>query len=73
MYFGILSENQKEVDGMVDDPVDYDIKNNTLQESIKRICDKIDGLIDEDEIEREKMINEAINDLSGESGTTIMD
>ena len=73
LYFGILSENQKEEDGLVDDPVDYDIKNNTLQENIKRICDKIDGLIDEDEIEREKMINEAINDLSGESGTTIMD
>lgn len=71
IYFGMLTENQKEKDGLTEDPVDFEIKNATLQESIKKICDKIDTLIDEDEIEREQLINEAINDLS-DSGKTIV-
>lgn len=71
MYFGMLTENQKEKDGLTEDPVDFEIKNATLQESIKKICDKIDTLIDEDEMEREQLINEAINDLS-DSGKTIV-
>lgn len=71
IYFGMLTENQKEKDGLTEDPVDFEIKNATLQENIKKICDKIDTLIDEDEIEREQLINEAINDLS-DSGKTIV-
>lgn len=72
LYVNILSENQKEKDGITEDPVDYDIKNATLQENIKRICDKIDELIDEDELEREKIINEALDDITDASGKTII-
>ena len=68
----LLSENQKQNDG-VEEVIDYDIKNATLQENIKNICDKIDTLIDEDELNRETLINEAISDLNGVSGDTIND
>ena len=71
-YMELLSENQKQNDG-VEEVIDYDIKNATLQENIKNICDKIDTLIDEDELNRETLINEAISDLNGVSGDTIND
>lgn len=71
LYFDVLSESHKENVGLPEDPVDFEIKNATLQENIKRICDKIDTLIDEDEMEREQLITEAINDLS-DSGKTLV-
>ena len=55
----------------VEEVIDYDIKNATLQENIKNICDRIDELIDEDELKREELINEAISDLGDFSGDTI--
>ena len=66
----MLSEGQKQTDG-IEEVIDYDIKNATLQENIKNICDRIDELIDEDEIKRETLINEAISDLGDFSGDTI--
>jgi hypothetical protein len=72
LYFGILSENQKEVDGTQEEPVDYDVKNHTLHMNIEKICERIDKLIDKDELEREAIINEAIEDLSDLSGKTVM-
>ena len=69
-YMDMLSEGQKQSDG-VEEVIDYDIKNATLQENIKNICDRIDELIDEDEIKREALINEAISDLGDFSGETI--
>ena len=69
LYMSLLSEGQKEEEG-VEKVEDYDIKNNTLQESIKNICDKLDSLIDQDELNRENLINEAIEDLGEFSGTT---
>lgn len=69
-YMNMLSEGQKQEDG-VEEVIDYDIKNATLQENIKNICDKIDELIDEDELKREELINEAISDLGDFSGETI--
>ena len=69
-YMNMLSEGQKQSDG-VEEVIDYDIKNATLQENIKNICDRIDELIDEDELKREELINEAISDLGDFSGDTI--
>ena len=69
-YMDMLSEGQKQSDG-VEDVIDYDIKNATLQENIKNICDRIDELIDEDELKREELINEAMSDLGDFSGETI--
>ena len=74
LYMNLLTENQiKEEKDTEDDVIDYDVKNATLQENIKNICDKIDTLIDEDEMNRENLINEAISDLNGVSGITIND
>ena len=72
LYMNLLSESQKQEEGETpEDVIDYDIKNATLQENIKNICDKIDSLIDEDEINRETIINEAMSDLGDFSGDTI--
>jgi hypothetical protein len=74
LYMNLLSESQKKEEGETpEDVIDYDIKNATLQESIKNICDKIDSLVDEDEINREEIINEAMSDLGDFSGETITD
>lgn len=74
LYMNLLSESQKQEEGETpEDVIDYDIKNTTLQENIKNICDKIDSLIDEDEINRETIINEAMSDLGDFSGDTITD
>jgi len=74
LYMNLLSESQKQEEGETpEDVIDYDIKNATLQENIKNICDKIDSLIDEDEINRETIINEAMSDLGDFSGDTITD
>lgn len=72
MYMNLLSESQKKETGETpEDVIDYDIKNKTLQENIKAICNKIDTLIDEDELNRETLINEAMSDLGDFSGETI--
>lgn len=74
LYMTLLEEKQKSEEGETpEDVIDYDIKNATLQENIKNICDKIDDLIDEDELTRETIINEAISDLGDFSGDTIND
>ena len=69
-YMNMLSEGQKQSEG-VEEVIYYDIKNATLQENIKNICDRIDELIDEDELKREELINEAMSDLGDFSGETI--
>jgi hypothetical protein len=74
LYMNLLEDKQKLEEGETpEDVIDYDIKNATLQENIKNICDKIDDLIDEDELTRETIINEAISDLGDFSGDTIND
>ncbi len=71
LYMNMLTESQKQEEGETpEDAIDFDIKNATLQENIKNICDKIDKLIDEDEIKRENLISEAITDLGDFSGIT---
>jgi len=62
-YMNLLSESQKATEN-IEEVMDYDIKNATLQENIQKICNKITTLIDEDEINRETLLNEAISDLN---------
>lgn len=71
-YLDMLSENQKEEREILDEPFDFDEKNITMEAKINNIFNKIDGLIDEDAIERENIISEAIEDLEGDpdSGET---
>ena len=57
-YFDMLSEGQKQSDN-IEEPFDFDTKNNLMEVSMKKIFDKIDTLVDEDALEREKIIAEA--------------
>ena len=70
-YFDILSEAKKEEeDGTLDEPFDFDGKNVTMEETLKRVLDKFENLVDEDSLEREDIINEAIENVSAISGSS---
>ena len=70
-YFDMLAEGKKdEEDGILEEPFDFDGKNVTMSETIKRVLDKFEGLVDEDSLEREDILNEAIDNLSALSGTS---
>lgn len=73
IYFYMLNEGQKIEDGDTEDPFDFETKSSTLQENVKNILNNIDSLIDEDEINRENIIEEAIKDLNDFSGNTTND
>ena len=67
-YFDMLSENAKEeLDGTIDSAFDFDGKNVTIEETIRKTLDKFENLVDEDSLEREEILNEAINAVSGKS------
>ena len=67
-YFDMLSEaSKKEMDGTIDSAFDFDGKNVTIEENLKKVLDKFEGLVDEDAMEREEIISEAIESFSGKS------
>ena len=70
-YFDILSEAKKEEeDGILEEPFDFDGKNVTMETTLKRVLDKFENLVDEDSLEREDIINEAIENVSAISGSS---
>ena len=69
-YFNLLSESEKkEDDGSLEEPFDFDGKNITMEHRLKSVLDKFENLVDEDSLERETLISEAVEDL-GVSGLT---
>ena len=70
VYLSMLNEEQKIEDGDTEDPFDFELKSSTLQEKVKTILENLDTLIDEDEVERETLIEEVIKDLPDFSGST---
>lgn len=70
IYLNMLNEGQKIEDGDTEDPFDFELKSSTLQEKVKTILENLDTLVDEDEMERETLIEEVIKDLPDFSGDT---
>lgn len=70
VYLSMLNEEQKIEDGDTEDPFDFELKSSTLQEKVKAILENLDTLIDEDEVERETLIEEVKKELSDFSGST---
>ena len=70
-YFELLSEAKKEEeDGILEEPFDFEGKSVTINETIKRVLDKFENLVDEDSLEREDILNEAIENMNSLSGST---
>ena len=70
-YFDILSEKAKEEkDGIIDDAFDFEGRSVTIEENIKKVLDKFSDLVDEDAVERENLLSEAIEGYN-ETGRTI--
>ena len=70
IYLNMLNEGQKIEDGETEDPFDFELKSSTLQEKVKSILENLDTLVDEDEVERETLIEEVIKELPDFSGDT---
>jgi hypothetical protein len=70
-YFDLLSENAVNEETEDADVYDFEEKNVTLQEQVNKIFNKIENLVDEDSIERENIIKEAIGDTESFSGEQI--
>lgn len=63
-YFDMLNESSKiENDGILEEPFDFDGKSVTISEQIRKTLDKFSNLVDEDAMEREEIITEAIETL----------
>lgn len=60
-YFDMLSEGQKETDGLTEEVYDYDSHNVTMESTINKIFNKVDSLIDKDSSEREQLLSEALD------------
>jgi hypothetical protein len=71
-YFGMLNKNAKEErDGIPEEAFNFEGKTVTMQENIRKVLDKFENLVDEDALERETIINEAIESLDlPQSGET---
>ena len=69
-YFNMLSESKEKEFGEDEEPFDFDGKNVTMENKLKEVLDKFENLVDEDSLQREELINEAIEDLEPLSGTT---
>lgn len=62
-YFDMLDKSSKD-EGETFDISDFEGKNATMEENIRRVFNTIDGLVDEKELEKENIINEAVSALS---------
>ena len=63
-YFDMLAEQSKKKEDIVEEIVDFNGKNATMEDRIRQVCSTIDNLINEDEYENENLINEAVSALS---------
>lgn len=63
-YFDILMESKKKKEEPIEEIVDFIGKTTTIENKIQEVCSKIDNLLDDDEIENNDIINEAISSLS---------
>lgn len=63
-YFDMLAEHSKKTEEIVEEIVDFNGKNATMEERIRQVCSTIDNLINEEEYENENLINEAVSALS---------
>jgi hypothetical protein len=59
-YFERLSNDEN----ILNEIVDFNGKNATMEDKIRQVCSTIDELVNEEEIERENIINEAMSALS---------
>lgn len=72
-YFDMLAEQSKRQDEVIDEIVDFNGKNATMEDRIRQVCSTIDNLINEDEYENENIINEAVSALSIDNSDIDMD
>ena len=63
-YFDMLAEQSKKTEEVVEEIVDFNGKNATMEDRIRQVCSTIDSLINEEEYENENLINEAVSALS---------
>ena len=63
-YFDMLAEHSKKTEEVVEEIVDFNGKNATMEDRIRQVCSTIDNLINEEEYENENLINEAVSALS---------
>lgn len=63
-YFEMLAEHSKKTEEIVEEIVDFNGKNATMEDRIRQVCSTIDNLINEEEYENENLINEAVSALS---------
>lgn len=63
-YFDMLAEQSKKTEEIVEEIVDFNGKNATMEDRIRQVCSTIDNLINEEEYENENLINEAVSALS---------
>ena len=60
----MLAEQSKKAEEIVEEIVDFNGKNATMEDKIRQVCSTIDNLINEEEYENENLINEAVSALS---------
>jgi uncharacterized protein YlxW (UPF0749 family) len=60
----MLAEHSKKTEDIVEEIVDFNGKNATMEDKIRQVCSTIDNLINEEEYENENLINEAVSALS---------
>ena len=72
-YFDLLAENSKKKDDIVEEVVDFYGKTATMEDRIRQVCSTIDNLVNEEHIENENLINEAVSALSIDNDSTYDD
>ena len=63
-YFDMLAESSKKPENVIEEIVDFNGKNATMEDRIRRVFSTIDNLVNEEEFENESIINEAVSALS---------
>lgn len=69
-YLEMLDESAKKESGFIDDSYDIEGRTATIEAEMAKVLNKIDSLIDEDELNRSHIIESALSDLSGTTETT---
>jgi len=75
-YFEMLSKAAKEEqDGTIEEAFDFEGKTVTVAENIRKVLNKFSTLVDEDAVEREDLLSEAIETMNSvpETGDTSSD
>lgn len=63
-YFDMLDEAQRVETGYDEKSIDFDGKEATIEENIKQVFNKIDNLVNEEDLKKEQIINEAVSAVS---------